>query len=345
MGGEGLPGRSVTRDRLTAATLVALLSAGVLLAAGQQAPVVIRGRVESVPVPVTVFKGGSIVSNLTRDDFKVFDNNRQQPITLFEHTQQPLTAVLLMDVSESMTTYLQAVRFAGEQFVIRMRPGDRARVGYFAAKTVLNAQFTDDRDKLLKWIRDQFRYGNPTSLFDAVDTAIKVLAPEGGRRVIVLLTDGCDTTSQTKWETLHDRMAIEEIMIYAVQFRLRKPPPLPGQPATGGPCGGERGLPAETLREFFTSFADVRYLLTPTQMLDGLTLDTGGARVMINASGDINTLFSRVLDELHSQYLLAFAPPVLDGREHEIDVKVSDPKMVVRARRKYVALDGRAPTP
>jgi hypothetical protein len=105
----------------------------------------------------------------------------------------------LIDMSASMTMAIERAQFIVEQFVVRMRPGDRARVGGFSDRLMLSRAFTQDRDALLDAVRTELQIGNPTRLLDAVDNAVSVLTPEAGRRVIVLVTDGCDTASTVGW--------------------------------------------------------------------------------------------------------------------------------------------------
>jgi VWFA-related protein len=335
-------------------TGLAALGASALLAAQAQAPQsqapVFRGGVRTVAVPTTVFdEFGEVVTSLTREHFLVFDNGRRQPLTNFESGQQPITALILLDTSASMIPRLDLARQAAEQFIVRLWPGDRARVGSFSDRVQLLGDFTDDRDALLRTLRDDLHVGNPTRLIDSIDEGMSSLSPLAGRRVLVIFTDGCDTSSKLHWDGLLGRLPAEEFMVYAVQMggrlepggRARYPPNYNRAGRYGGCAGIEHDLelsvmPAESLRDFLRVNNPTR-ILTPAQVLARLTSETGGGHFVLTSRDDVNTTFTKVMYELHHQYLLGFAPPALDGKKHEISVRVNDLNLFVRARRAYIA--------
>ena len=325
---------------MRSATVLAALATTATLAAQQpQQPPVFRTTTETVAVPTTVFdRYGELITTLTRDDFKVFDEGHRQPITNFTSGLQSISAAVLVDTSASMTPVLERARVAAEQFIIRLRPGDRATVGTFNDKVVISPNFTGDRDVLLRTLRENHRFANPTRLFDAVDEAMTLLEPLGGRRVVVVLTDGCDTGSRTGWDTFRRRFMSEELMLYIVQFRPRLNP---GKPRQGRLTGCEvhfdwevkTGIP---IKEFFT-IDDPRMILTAAQMLDRMSGETGGGRVILLDDDDVGATFTRISDELHYLYLLGFVPEKRDGKTHELTVTLADKTMRVRARRSYLA--------
>jgi VWFA-related protein len=333
-----------------ALTVAALSAAGALSAAPQQQqPPTFRGGVRMVAVPTSVFnQHGELVTDLQRDQFLIFDDGRRQELTHFESGQQPITALVLLDTSASMIPRLDLARQAAEQFIVRLWPGDRAQVGSFSDRIQLLGDFTDDRDDLLQALRDEVHIGNPTRLIDAVNAGMSALSPLGGRRVLVVLTDGCDTYSEMGWDALLGRLPAEEFMVYAVQMggalpRLPANRQPMGRPNRSGGCVGREHdfemsvLPAETLSGFFRMNNPTR-ILTPSQVLSRLTAETGGGHFVLTARDDVNTTFTRVMYELHHQYLLGFVPQVSDGKRHEITVRVNQPNLLVRARRGYLAV-------
>lgn len=298
----------------------------ILLAAQQQQPPVFRSGVATVAIYATVTdRYGQLVRNLRREDFQVFDNGRRQELTVFSNALQPITAVLLVDTSASMALTLDLARQAAEQFVIRMLPGDRARVGSFSDRLDLSRAFTGDRDELLRALREDLHIGNPTRLWDAVRDTMTALAGEGGRRVVVLFTDGEDTASDSFGREVLERAKAEELMIYSVQIRSRVRP------------GVERLIVGPTSRP---SVANRVPDLSPTQVLRGLAGQTGGAHFTLNQNDDVNATFTQVAVELHYQYLLGFAPQSPDGQIHDLQVRVRDGRHQVRARRFYLAPKG-----
>ena len=300
---------------------LALLLADPQGAPPQQQPV-FRAGVETVAVYATVTnRAGELVRNLTRDDFQVFDNGVLQSLTVFENSIQPITAILLVDTSASMAPTLDFARQAAEQFVIRMMPGDRARVGSFSDRIDLTQEFTGNRDELLLALREKLHIGNPTRLWDALDETMNALADSGGRRVAVLFTDGEDTASGVAGRDVLERAKADDLMIYAVQIRSRAVPGIERQilgpaPRTAPP---PRGAP------------------TPTQILRGLAGQSGGLHFALNQNDDVNATFTQVAFELRHQYLLGFTPARLDGGIHELEVRTRNDRLTVRARKFYEA--------
>ena len=320
----------------------------------QQQPV-FRGRLETVAVPVTVFDpDGTLVTSLTREDFTVFDNGRRQEVTTFSSGLQPIRAVVLVDTSASMMSVIDFARVAAEQFIIRLRPDDQAKAGFFNAKVTLSPDFTANRDALLSWLRQDLSFSNPTSLLDAVNQAVTELLPQTGRRIVMVFTDGCDTASTTGWSTLVNRINAEDVMVYAVMFQPRivlKAPPqqiinfgsarngLVGRTSSPPlPCTLHHHLELTSgtpLKDFF-KVDDPRWTRGP-QLVHQLAADTGGGRLHLTPAADVNTTFTAVMNELHYLYLLGFTPQQLDGKLHELTVKVKDRTLVIRARQHYMA--------
>jgi Ca-activated chloride channel family protein len=307
------------RSVLVAAALVGLMPAA---GARQQQPV-FRTGIDTVAIYASVFdRYGEIITDLAKPDFKVFDEGKPQDLTVFINGQQPITAVVLVDTSASMTPLLHLARAAAEQFVIRLQPGDRARVGSFNDKINLSPEFTSDRDVLLRTLRD-LPIGHTTVLWDAIDKTMTELKPLGGRRVILLLTDGLDTQSQKRSDEMLARAQAEELMLYAVQFRPRVVQPDIEMPLSQG------------LKAMLSN--DVRRERFPTDTLRRLAVQTGGGHFLLTERDDVNSTFTRVASELHQQYVLGFSLQKFDGKPHAIDVLVNRPHMLVRARRSYLA--------
>ena len=264
--------------------------------------------VRIVPVITTVTDAdGRLVTDLTREDFTVFDDGEPQELTVFMNEVTPFTGVVMLDFSASMTANLDLLKAATEQFLIRMLPDDRMQVGSFSDKIQLNGVFLSDRDELIASLRD-LQFGNPTKLYDAIDLSLEVLEGIEGRKVVVVFSDGEDTASQfADLGDVSERARLNEVMIYAI------------------------GLEAE----YFNGARQVRS--QPDRGLRRLAEETGGGYFELRDTDALAPTFTRVMQELHSQYTLGFEPAVLDGREHELEVRVNRPGMDARARRSYIA--------
>ena len=291
-----------------------------------QQPPVFRAGTETVAIYAD--RARSLRRDQSRDlaqpDFKVFDEGQRQDLThLHERGLQPITAVVLVDTSASMTPLLHLARAAAEQFVIRHAAGrSRACRQLQRSRRYQPGVHGRPRRAASRTARI-FTIGNPTVLWDAVDQTMTALKPVGGRRVILLLTDGFDTQSRTRSEELLARAQAEELLVYAVQFRPRLRQPDIEMPLSQG------------LRAMLSN--DLRRERFPTEALRRLAMQTGGGHFLLTERDDVNSTFTRVANELHQQYVLGFSLQKFDGKPHALDVLVNRPGMLVRARKSYLA--------
>jgi Ca-activated chloride channel family protein len=298
------------RGRFTtilAAALAALFCAGASPRAAQQQPVFKGGTGVVVPIIATVNDGQKrLVPNLTKDDFEIIDNDKPQPISIFDSEVQPISVVVMLDTSGSMTGTISLLRAAAEQFLIRLLPADKARVGAFNDKIQFSSRFTNDRDELVGDVRD-LDYGNGTKLWDAVDASLDELKGIEGRRVILVFTDGDDTASHASLGRVIDRARVDDVMIYAIGLESNY-------------FNGQRMVKSK-----------------PDRGLRRIADETGGGYFELEQTSDLAPTFTRVAQELHSQYLMGFQATQLDGKVHKLVVRVKQPGMVARARRSYLA--------
>lgn len=289
-----------------AATIAALAGTTWIVASAQEP--IFRSSVRTVPVYTTVVdESGRLVSDLGREDFTVLDNNKPVEISLFSNESQPFTAVVMLDTSASMTANLKFLNRAAEQFLLRLLPVDKAQVGAFNDKIQLSGTFTNDRDDLIAAL-DELQFGNPTRLNDAIGVSLDALQGVEGRRVILMFSDGEDTSSRTRFRTVMERARDEEVMVYSI------------------------GLESEM-------FDGMRVIRTrPTRDLRRIADETGGGYFELKRTDELAGTFTRVAQELRSQYLIGFAPETLDGKVHKLEVRINNkPGMTPRARRSYLA--------
>ena len=152
---------------------------------------------------------------LTKDDFEVFDNEKPQPVVYFDNSIRPINVVVMLDTSGSMTLTIDLLKQAAEQFLLRLLPEDKARVGAFNDKIQFNARWSNDRDQMITDAKN-LDFGNGTRLWDAAGASLDELKTIDGRKVILLFTDGDDTESRMRLGTVLDRARAEEVMIYAI---------------------------------------------------------------------------------------------------------------------------------
>jgi Ca-activated chloride channel family protein len=269
----------------------------------------IRVSTESVPVYVTVTDADKrLVPDLVLEDFEVLDNGRPQTINVFENKPTPITTVVMIDTSGSMTASLGLVKDGAEQFLLRLLPLDKAQVGEFSDKIKFHpGNFIDDRDRLVYLLKNELDFGYPTRLYDAVDESLERLEPMDGRKVVLVFTDGDDTSSKVGVGKVMDRARVKDVMVYAIGLE----------------------------NEYFNGQQRVRS--SPDRGLKKLAEDTGGGFFLLKKTTDLGDTFTRVAQELHSQYVLGFSPEAVDGKIHKLDVRVKKAGMNARARKTYVA--------
>jgi Ca-activated chloride channel family protein len=281
-----------------------ILTSGLVF--GQQAT--FKSGTSIVPVLTTVTDNqGRLVPNLEQEDFTVLDNGKPQSITLFQNETQPFTVVVMLDFSFSMTTHLDLLKAATEQFILRMLPQDKGQVGAFSDKIQFSGEFTNDRDDLVAALRD-LQFGNPTRLYDAIDASMDVLKDVEGRKIVLVFTDGDDTASRRGMGDVLDKAKMTETMIYAIGLESEFPI-APGRMQRTRPDRGLRKLADET----------------------------GGGYFELKKTTELAPTFTRVAQELHSLYTIGFAPTMLDNKEHKLEVRMKQTGQTGRARKSYIA--------
>jgi Ca-activated chloride channel homolog len=334
---EGVP-----MTRLLAFGTLALCVAAAVSAAAAQQPV-FRGTSDTVRVFVTVTDhDGRLVTTLSKGDFEIRDQGKPQPIIQFDNTPQPIRLIVMLDVSGSMEGNLPLLRASASQLFMRLAPGDVARLGTFGEDITISPTFTHDPETLLASLPDSIKPDAPTPLWRGLDEAMDKFtekdeastgASDAGaessdaRPVILVLTDGKDSGLFTfrqkpvSQAEVIDRARRENVMIYAIGMRSRSRQPMP-------PVFGAGALGAMMMADL------------PDPGLARVAEETGGGYTEVDFHDDLGAAFAQVADELHSQYLLGYAPPQRDGKVHKIEVRLAKKGMKPRARKSYVAPRG-----
>jgi Ca-activated chloride channel family protein len=280
----------------------------VLAAAGQP---VFRADVRLVRVLATVRNAaGDLVGTLEREDFSVYDNGILQEIAVFERqTEQPLSVALLVDASPSTAKELRYETDSVSRFLKAVfsegGPQDAVALYSFSYDVRLLAGFTRRRERIEAAMR-LVKSSSGTSMYDAIYLASRDLELREGRRVIVLITDGGDTTSAKTFRDALEAVQRADAVLYAILV-------MPVTSDAGRNVGGENALAA---------------------------LASGSAgRVFTPAVGPaLDEAFISILRELRTQYFLGYyargLPPARE-RYHRLEVKVRNPDLRVSARSGY----------
>lgn len=283
-----------------------LLSGFTVLDASQQSGATFKSGTRTVALYATVVdRTGRLVPDLQRDEFEILDNGVPTPVTLFANEIQKITVVVMLDTSGSMTFQMDQLKEGAEQFALRLLPDDKARIGSFSDKIIITpAEFTGNRDDLIRALHNDIQFGNPTALWDAIDRSMDAMVGLEGRRVVLVFTDGADTASRKGSKEVQNRALNDEFMIYGIGLSGVQP-------------GGIVQKPDAGLRR--------------------IAEETGGGYFELKGTTDLNSAFTRVANELHSQYVLGFSPEKLDGKLHKIEVRVKQPGLTTRTRKSYIA--------
>jgi VWFA-related protein len=322
-----MPSRFLTTGCVVAAALA--------VAHAQQQPPTFGTTTRTVAVYATVTDAqGRLAPNLTRDNFEIDDNGVKQELTVFSNDVQPITGIMLLDRSGSMKPNLALEVRAVEAFIRGMLVEDRLRIGNFGKDIIIEPDdFTSDREALFKVLHGDLQRDGPTPLWNAIDRAIDKLLLEKSRRVVLALSDGVDEPLDFSGhsKSMKDEMKRAEdndIMIYAVGMEGLAP--MAQQRATLG--FGGRGIMPPGRNE--------PLMQKPDEGMAKIAAATGGGYFELTSVGDLLGKFDRVIDELHHQYALGFVPQKLDGKLHDLTVKVNKSGYAVRARKRYVAPRG-----
>jgi Ca-activated chloride channel family protein len=275
-----------------------------------------RAGVEVVSLNVTVTDGTArYVTDLTADDFNVFEDGVKQDVTFFNRTNLPIALSLLLDTSASMETKLPVAQEAAIGFARRLRSQDLAEVIDFDSRVIVLQTFTGAIADIEHAIR-KTSSGGSTSLFNAVYIALKDLkkvvaknVDEIRRQAIVVLSDGEDTSSLLPFEEVLDLAKRSETAIYAIGLR------------SADSTSGAKG------------FKEAEFVLRQ------LAQETGGRVFFPNQLSDLTSVYARISDELSNQYTVGYTSrnQKRDGAWRRLVVRVNRPGMTARTKLGYFA--------
>ena len=313
---------------------------------------VIRVDTTLVTLPVSVTdRNGRYVPNLTKEDFRLWEDEVEQQVAFFASVDKPFSVVLMIDTSGSTRFKIQDIQDAAITFVNQLRPDDQVMVVSFDDDVRVLSEFTGDRNRLRNAIL-RTRTGEGTRLYDAVDLVINQrLNQIQGRKAVVLFTDGVDTTSRRGTYATNVRDAEEiDALIYPVQYDTyfdvnaggstwpgtgrvpTSPADILIQILGGGGIGGRRGRSGGGTG---SSRADYEQA---NRYLRDLAEQTGARQFHADSTSNLAYAFSNVAEELRRQYSLGFYPkrPPQEGQRRRIRVRVNEPNHAVRARDSYI---------
>ena len=308
--------RPVNTMRRVYSTLLAVVAAALGLALTSPAQgTAFRIAVDMVPITVTVNDGQQrCVTDLTAADFTIFENGRPQLLSFFDRASVPMALSILVDSSASMEPDLPAALGAAGGLVAALRPGDVASIIDFDNTVTVTQPFTDDKEALRAGLAG-LRAGGSTSLYNAIYIAVQELKRYTGsalgvarRSVIVVLSDGDDTSSLLTYEDILDRLGESGIVTYTIR------------------------LDSMALSRSSASLPQGPYVL------QHLAAASGGRSFVVSGAAQLGPIYAQIGRELACQYLLAYAPVEQSSDQwRSISVRVAREGTVARAREGYLA--------
>ncbi len=302
-----------------------------------------------VTVPASVKdRHGKSISNLRREDFRLFEDGVEQKIVYFdspeandaagEPTVSPLTVALLLDISDSTQFKLKQMRAAATAFVNQLGPGDRMIVIAFDKRVQVLTEATNDR-KILSAAINRTTTGGGTSLYDALDTVLNHrLDRISGRKAIVLLTDGVDTSSAHATYLSTVRAAHQlDAAIYPVQYHTYGD--FADNPSRETYGVGTFGATAHVTKSGEPASEAYK---RATLYLKLLAERTGGRFEYADTLKNLRKSFARIASELREQYTLGYYPKNSAGKGEslrQIRVDVALPRIKIHSRRSYLYKD------
>ena len=334
----------------------------------QQAPPertpAIRVTVTLVNTPVTVRDGrGEMVTDLDRNEFRIFDNGVEQSITHFDIGGDPLSVVIVVENSSRIEPLLKAVRKTGILFTQTV-VGPTGEAAVLSVNDSIDklVDFTSDADKIERAFARLKQGTSGLRLYDAMAAAVEMLQSrpisstgEGRRRVVVVLSEAVDTGSESKIGMVLRRAQLANVAIYSVGLSTTraelagKPkdntpqisppgtfplPPSPGTPQT--PTSEANRYGQGNILEavmWVVTHVEAKLRAPPLQVA---TAATGGANYNTFNDSSIEAAIDKIGGELHSQYSLTYKPTgVAPDGYHEIKVQVLRQGTTWRARPGY----------
>ncbi len=257
-------------------------------------------RIEAVRVDVLVTDGSKPVVGLGREDFEILDNGVPQAVDLVSFDEVPLNVILALDMSDSVAgERLDRLRDGGSKVLAALKSGDQAALVTFSHAVQLGARLTSDVASVQSALAETGGSGQ-TALIDGSYAGIMVGESDAGRALLIVFSDGVDTSSWLRADAVLDTARRADVVVYGVSVVSRLKP--------------------EFLRE--------------------ITSLTGGRLFEIEKATNLAATFLSILEEFRHRYLVSYTPKGVsrDGW-HKLDVRVKNRRTTIKARPGYLAGD------
>ena len=282
-------------------------------------------------------RSGTSLSELRREDFRIFEDGVEQTIFYFAPVSAPISLVLLLDLSGSTRERRKVMMETARRFIDSLGAGDRVAIAAFTRDFIVVSDFTSDKKHLKNSVDKMEKIQGGTAFYDAMWATLDLLDKvQDARKAIVVLTDGVDNSLNERsyeptnhsFDDLLARVAEEDATIYPIylnpeETRLVQALRDPLLSATRRERNEERLKPN----------------LTAHRQIDLLAQESAGTVFVAEAESDLDGVYQRVAAELRLMYTLAYDPRNTrrDGGYRKISVAVKREGAIVKTRRGYFA--------
>ncbi len=263
---------------------------------------------------VTVSRNGDRLYDVPRELFRLQDDGTEAELVTFERGDVPITAVLLLDASESMAgEYLDGALRGARGFLDRLRRLDEAMILLFSDRPVAATPFSNDREELLAGLQGAEAHGG-TALNDHLYASLRLLDGVPGRRVVVLFSDGTDVQSVLSMHDVLWKVRRSSATVYWIRL--------------------DRGGPASLSSAWRNFQANER----EWKALEQAVVESGGRVLGLGDIAGTDEAFQEIMSELREQYVLGYYPtqPKRDGSWRNLRISVDLPGAQLRYRDGYV---------
>jgi Ca-activated chloride channel family protein len=286
-----------------------------------------KGGVVLINMVATVVDGkGRTVPNLTIDDFILEEDGQPQTIKhLVPSADLPISIGVVLDASLSMETKIRTAQRAVNRFLSMIHQDDEIFLMTFTRRASLIADFTSDRTTLTNALMTGVNLGGGTSLYDSLYQALqKVKEGRYQKKAVLLVTDGEDTTSLTRFDKALQDIRESDMLVYSVGIRGA-----PGFDMGTDPLSGN----ARSSTPNYTT-VDMKVLNRFGEASGGRAWEISEAAFGKNMDAVIDTIAA----ELRSQYSIGYYPthPKKDGKWHSVRIRMKNPDYVARGRKEYL---------
>lgn len=293
------------------------------------------GEIREIEVPVSVFRKGKFVAGLQKSDFKIFVDDKEIKDFTLEMPDESLSVILIFDTSPSTDFRIEEIRKFADLFVEQFKDTDKIQIVEFNDRLRFLTDLTDDGEAIKKGI-SRLNFGDGTALYDTIQSFFEAKIDKiKGRKVVVLITDGVDTTSRkSNYSKSLEQAEKYHIPIYPVyvdslksnRTELNKTPSVI---ITGGRIVESRTPPRIT---------ETNYDIGKQYLNDLIHISGGRVGRFDNFTESKKEVLPYFTQELRQKYYLKFAAAAdeIIGQRKQIKVRINQPDLFITARGSYI---------